>query len=117
MANFLSETVQALVEVCKTPDDIHAIYSNCNKFITDWDNFCKHADFEYDDGYGSRYIMGDLKIVFKDRTWLERFEYDGSECWDYKAIAVALDLGPLTDKKQFYTHYKDPLYNRDHLAF
>ena len=28
------------------------------------------------------YIMNAL--VFKDRTWLERWEYDWSEWWEYK---------------------------------
>jgi len=40
-------------------------------------------NFEYDSGYGSQEVYG--TIVFKDGSWLERGEYDGSEWWDYKS--------------------------------
>ena len=36
----------------------------------------------YDDGYWWQELFGE--IVFKDRTWLERWEYDWSEWWEYK---------------------------------
>jgi hypothetical protein len=39
-------------------------------------------DFEYDNGYGGQNLFG--YVVFDDRSWLERHEYDGSERWDYK---------------------------------
>jgi len=39
-------------------------------------------DREYDDGFGGQELDG--TIVFKDGTWLERGEYDGSEWWEYK---------------------------------
>ena len=40
-----------------------------------------HLDFEYDSGFGRQYIFG--CIVFTDKTWLSRSEYDGSEWWKY----------------------------------
>ena len=36
----------------------------------------------YDDWYWWQELYGE--IVFKDRTWLERWEYDWSEWWEYK---------------------------------
>jgi len=36
----------------------------------------------YDNGWGSQELY--WEIVFKDKTWLERWEYDGSEWWEYK---------------------------------
>jgi hypothetical protein len=39
-------------------------------------------DFEYDNGYGGQELFG--YVVFKDNTWLERGEYDGSEWWEYQ---------------------------------
>ena len=33
----------------------------------------------YDNGYGSQKLFG--VVVFKDGTWLARWEYDGSEGW------------------------------------
>lgn len=38
----------------------------------------------YDPGYGSVHVAIDLTIVFKDNTWLERQEYDGSEWWVHR---------------------------------
>ncbi len=37
------------------------------------------SEINYDDGYGGQELFG--IIVFKDNTWLERDEYDGSEWW------------------------------------
>ena len=42
----------------------------------------KFRSIEYDDGYGGQQLFG--IIVFKDNSWLERDEYDGSENWYYK---------------------------------
>lgn len=42
------------------------------------------AAIDYDDGYGSQELFG--IIVFKDGTWLQRHEYDGSEHWERMAI-------------------------------
>lgn len=36
----------------------------------------------YDDWYWWQVLYGE--IVFKDMTWLERWEYDWSEWWEYK---------------------------------
>lgn len=36
-------------------------------------------DFNYDQGYGWQEVCG--TIWYKDRTWSERAEYDGSEWW------------------------------------
>lgn len=38
------------------------------------------ASINYDNGYGGQELFG--TIVFKDNTWLERGEYDGSEWWE-----------------------------------
>ena len=39
-------------------------------------------DFEYDEGYGGQELFG--IVWFNDGSWLERWEYDGSEGWTYK---------------------------------
>lgn len=41
-------------------------------------------ELAYDSGFGGQYLFG--WIVFKDDTWLERNEYDGSEWWEYKEM-------------------------------
>lgn len=38
---------------------------------------------EYYNGYGGQELFGE--VVFKDGTWLERWEYDGSEGWAHKS--------------------------------
>lgn len=39
-------------------------------------------DFDYCCGYGSQELFG--YIWYKDGTWSERGEYDGSEWWEHK---------------------------------
>lgn len=48
----------------------------------DYNAFLKSLDFEYDDGYGSQELYG--YVWFTNDSWLERHEYDGSECWHFK---------------------------------
>lgn len=43
--------------------------------------FLDKIDFSYDDGWGSQEMHG--YIWYKDGTWSERREYDGSEWWEY----------------------------------
>lgn len=45
---------------------------------------------DYDNGYGSQHLFG--TIVFKDGTWLERGEYDGSEWWEYRKLPTEESL-------------------------
>lgn len=44
--------------------------------------FLKDKYSRYDSWYWWQVLYGE--IVFKDRTWLERWEYDWSEWWEYK---------------------------------
>jgi hypothetical protein len=46
------------------------------------ESFMKDLDFNYDDGYGSQELHGE--VYFDDGSWMERAEYDGSEWWEYK---------------------------------
>jgi hypothetical protein len=46
-----------------------------------YSNFMLDLDFTYDDGFGGQQLDG--KIWFKDGTWADRGEYDGSEWWQY----------------------------------
>lgn len=51
---------------------------------TGYENFLTLLDFEYDDEYGGQKLFG--IIWYKDGTWSERGEYDGSEWWEYKKV-------------------------------
>jgi hypothetical protein len=47
----------------------------------DYNNFLNSLDFNYDNGYGGQCLFGN--VVFENKTWLSRGEYDESEWWDY----------------------------------
>lgn len=48
----------------------------------EYNDFVSGLDFEYDSGYGVQELFG--YIWYKDGTWSERGEYDGSEWWEHK---------------------------------
>ena len=48
----------------------------------EWVAFLEGLHFHYDDGFGSQHLFG--VVWFKDGSWLERDEYDGSEKWVLK---------------------------------
>jgi len=50
---------------------------------TEINQFLQSLDFEYDCGYGNQELDG--HIWYKNGTWSERSEYDGSEWWEHKS--------------------------------
>ena len=83
MTNLLKETENELECIGKTPNDIARIGSYDGEHGCTWEEFKELADIEYDSGYGIQKVATDLIILFRDGTWLERKEYDGSEWWSY----------------------------------
>ena len=87
--NLLDETLEIMEYHNKTIEDIEYIYiyeeaNWSHKNIIYNSDSIKSLDklnFKYDSGYGSQEIFG--WITFKDNTWLERSEYDGSEWWNF----------------------------------
>ena len=53
------------------------------------ENFLNKLDFNYDEGYGTQYLYG--TIWFSDGSWMERYEYDGSESWTYCSVPEVPD--------------------------
>ena len=51
--------------------------------------FLQAINYQYDDGFGGQEVYG--TIWYKDGTWSERGEYDGSEWWEYKSCPVVPD--------------------------
>lgn len=47
------------------------------------------SEIEYDPGYGLQELYG--VVVFKNGTWLDRWEYDGSEGWKLNTIPQEKD--------------------------
>lgn len=61
-------------------DKIITLKENWNN--DEWLAFLEGLRFNYDDGFGSQHLFG--IVWFKDGSWLERYEYDGSEGWVFK---------------------------------
>ena len=91
--NVIEELRNELISIDKTDKDILKIYIHLHKGYTDdykssYVVFEKYEDIPtdliYSAGYGGQELYG--FILFKDGTWLERGEYDGSEWWEYKSF-------------------------------
>ncbi len=96
--NFKKEILHTLKGEGKTIQDIAYINVGdeyyCRKEKAESPSFCRvkttfedwidNQDFEYNAGYGMPIINEELAIVFKDGSWLEREEYDGSEWFAYR---------------------------------
>jgi len=48
------------------------------------DAFILSLGFEYDNGYGGQNLFG--IIWYSDGTWSDRYEYDGSERWQFEKV-------------------------------
>ena len=91
-ANFLGEAEghEVLCAIIMTDNPRDDWNKNIQKYelkvgysTNDLDAFLKNIDYEYDSGYGGQEVFG--FIWYKDGTWSERGEYDGSEWWEYKS--------------------------------
>lgn len=86
------EFVKDLPKVtCALVEDVYYAHDSKKKWALkvgytkkDYDNFLESLDFEYDDGYGSQELGGN--IWFADGTYADRGEYDGSEWWEYHKV-------------------------------
>lgn len=90
MMNLLNETIQELKNHDKFPEDVRWIGSRDGEFAICWDDFINIANIKYDSGFGSQEIQSDL-VVVGDDWWLERHEYDGSECWIFSSAPIRKD--------------------------
>ena len=81
--NLLNETLEILKENNLEPKDV--LWVGNLEVKTDWENFAKIADVNYDSGFGGQEVATDL-IVVGQNWWLERHEYDGSEWWEFKQL-------------------------------
>lgn len=51
-----------------------------------YNSFIESLDFEYDSGYGGQELFG--TVWFKNGTWADRGEYDGSEWWQHHVCPI-----------------------------
>jgi len=97
--NLLKETIEFLKENSKSPSDV--LFINIQKndgsnISFSWEKFCDIASEQYYTGYGQQEVNGTINIV-GDNWWLERYEYDGSEGWEFKTIPKIFKNGPVTN--------------------
>ena len=83
MRNLMEETIAVLKKHGRKWSDVVGVCGN--DFQITKEQFLKLADKKYNSGYGGNEVALDLKVVGKD-FWLERYEYDGREWWEYKEI-------------------------------
>lgn len=102
MKNLLEETIEDISENDLSTNDIIYIGTDPTRYgpyySCDWETYQNIADFEYDNGYGGNEIPLDLIILFRDGSFMERNEYDGSEWWSVRRpIAIPQDTLPLNN--------------------
>ena len=88
MTNFKTETLAAIGEAGKTPDDVVYVGTKDSRLAVSLQQFEAFSDFEYDSGYGGAEIPMDLVVLFSDGSYLDRREYDGSEWWEHQTQPV-----------------------------
>lgn len=85
MINAKEELNEKLEWIGKKATDVVAILINSKEAFLKASELTSYEleslDFEYDNGYGTQNLFG--VVLFSDNTWLDRYEYDGSEGWDY----------------------------------
>ena len=86
MVNFLRETIESIGETNHSEQDVMFVGSADGEYRVSWDKFKEISNFEYDNGYGGQEVAYDLIVYFKDGSWLERYEYDGSERWCFVGL-------------------------------
>lgn len=104
--NAYDELMEKLEEIGKTIKDIDRIsFEITNE--EDWlgEYICEVRSVEeidkldevyYDNGFGWQYLCGEVN--FKDGTWLEREEYDGSEKWIYVSNSREIKENKMEEK-------------------
>ena len=89
MSNLWEETIKFLEENGKTFEDVLFIQGKDFKVTKEnFENVAKKAN--YDSGFGAQHVATDLVLV-GDGWWIERYEYDGSEWWEFKTIPIEKD--------------------------
>ena len=98
MENLLKETINVIKGTKHFPEGIIFIGSANGEYSCSWDEFTHLANRDYDDGYGSAEVAEDLIIVFSDKSFLRRAEYDGAEWWEHiKCFEIPKNTLPIRD--------------------
>ena len=79
MATLLQETLNYMQFSEKTPEDVAWVGNWTGKFVMAWSSFAAQAHGIDAKGVD---IGEDLVVVFKDKTWMQRWEADGRQGWE-----------------------------------
>lgn len=90
MSDLLDETLAEMRAAGQREEDVAFVEFDEDGPVATWEAFGAAArGLIYDNGYGSQEVLPSLRIAFKDGTWLERREYDGSEWWELAVPPIA----------------------------
>lgn len=103
--NLLKETINMLLDHEKTTDDV--VWCGSNKQWFTWQEFEALANVKYNNSYGGAEVSESLKIVGED-FWLERYEYDGAEWWEFKEFPKK-PMNHIVPPSVLQENYDDPL--------
>lgn len=112
--NLLSETLIKMEKYGKTFEDVDQVtwaviikrewkdgkpvFHSETRWCT-WETFAEVArTIDYDNGYGHQEIGESLEILFKDGSWMQRWEYDGSEGWEHVVPRKRIEGESVFDK-------------------
>ena len=85
--NLYKETIEEIKKSKHTVEDVVAIVDDQKQERAGIYKFLEQAKtVNYNDGFGGAEINQNLRVIFKDGSWLERREYDGSEWWEYIGV-------------------------------
>lgn len=84
--NLYEETLRSIDKSNHTTDNVSWVGTADGEYAISWEEYRQISDITYDSGFGGTNIPRDLVVVFSDKNWLERREYDGAEWWEYVSI-------------------------------
>lgn len=92
LTNLLAETLAIMAKHGRSPRDVSHVAWDAERRDGIQPGWCRWGHFEpvagridYYAGYGSEFVAQSLVVVGIDGWWLERWGYDGSEGWHYRA--------------------------------
>ena len=113
--NLKEETIEILARHGKKPEDVKWVGTINGEIRIHPDMFWELADQVYDSGFGSNEVNRAL-VVVGDDWWLERWEYDGSEGWEFHTLPV-LQPNYKLGKTIFCEEYEESWVELDNLEY
>lgn len=103
MENLYKETLEYMTLFGKKKEDVDEVQwytvleKNQQSFRCDFETFKRASlGISYDNGFGSQEINRSLIVLFKDGSWMERWEHNGAEGWKFISPLGSKNWLPLT---------------------